>query len=250
NYDRLSTAEREALARYREMLEREPHTVDAPEIAAAIRRLGAKRAAALCKETVALGTKALDAHDLDHAAFYLRDASHLDDCAEATKKPMDRLAEALAKHAAAEEAGLWPVDDPPEPASSAEADDYRDVLVAAAAGDPGAMVETARRFRERHEDSDFRTSAAFTIAAGRHLAGHHDQAREALVEVARADATAPGREAKGLLAMPDMNRLEAVSDAERRHTRDTVRYVLLGGGLDGRTAMYSAFQLGSAGLQA
>jgi tetratricopeptide (TPR) repeat protein len=250
NYDRLSTAEREALARYRELLEREPHTADAPEIARAIRRLGAKRAAAVCKETIALGTKALDAHDLDDATFYLRDASRLDGCADTARKPLDRLAEALAVHTAAEDAGRWPVDDPPQPSSPGEAEDYRDVLVAAAAGEPGAMVATARRFRERHDDSDLGASAALTIAAARDLAGHHDEAREALAEVARADGTAAGREAKGLLAMPDMNRLEAVSDAERRHTRDTVRYVLLGGGPDGRTAMYSAFQLGAAGLQA
>src|SRR5207249_4904564 len=45
-YNRLSTPEREALARYGTLLEREPHTRDAPEISRAIRRLGAKRAAA------------------------------------------------------------------------------------------------------------------------------------------------------------------------------------------------------------
>src|SRR5207302_473059 len=52
HYDRLSAPEREALARYRSLLEREPQTRDAPEIARAIRRLGTKRAAALCKDTL------------------------------------------------------------------------------------------------------------------------------------------------------------------------------------------------------
>src|SRR3989449_9904253 len=91
HYDRLSAPEREALARYGTLLEREPHTRDAPEIAHAIRRLGAKRAAALCADTVALGTKALETHDLDHAAFYLHTAERLDACAEKGERPLQRL---------------------------------------------------------------------------------------------------------------------------------------------------------------
>jgi hypothetical protein len=39
-------------------------------------------------------------------------------------------------------------------------------------------------------------------------------------------------------------------DAERRHSRDTARYVLLGGQLDGRTALYSASHFGAEGMRA
>src|SRR5207245_2233822 len=77
HYDRLSAPEREALARYRSLLEREPQTRDAPEIARAIRRLGTKRAAALCTDPLALAKKALDTNDLDHAAFYVHSAERI-----------------------------------------------------------------------------------------------------------------------------------------------------------------------------
>jgi len=77
HYDRLSTPEREALARYATTLEREPRTRDAPEITRAIHRLGTKRAAALCDATVELADQSLDHHDLDHAAFYARAADRI-----------------------------------------------------------------------------------------------------------------------------------------------------------------------------
>src|SRR3989454_5584714 len=118
HYDRLSAPEREALARYRTLLEREPHTRDAPEIAHAIRRLGTKRAAALCKDTLELAQKALDTDDLDHAAFYAHAADRIDGCADAAARPLARVNQARARRAAREEAGRWPIDDPPQPHSA------------------------------------------------------------------------------------------------------------------------------------
>src|SRR5205823_4037892 len=160
HYGRLSRQEREALVHYRTLLEREPRTSDAPEIARAIRRLGTKRAAALCEETVAAGKHAIEADDLDHAAFYLVDAHHLEGCAGKAERLLARTDEARVHRA--------PV--------------------------------------------------------GRHVAN--------------------------LLASPDFNRLAAIDEAERRHRRETLRYVFLGGRLDGRTAVYSAAQLGATGVQA
>ena len=249
HYNRLSSPEREALARYGTLLEREPDTRDAPEIARAIRRLGPKRAAALCTETATLGTKALDSHDLDHAAFYLHDAERLDGCADKVERPLEHLTDELATHRAREEAGRWPVEQPPEPEPGPEAMDYHDVAVATALGEPGAMIETAARFRNRHPESPFDASSAYVIAVARDLAGHRDAGREALSEVAGRDASV-GRHAAAVLASADYDGLEAMREAERRHARDVTRFVLLGGNLDGRSAVYTATQLGADGLRA
>src|SRR5438093_2365961 len=88
--DRPGPPEREALARYRTLLEREPRTRDAPEIARAIRRLGTKRAAALCADTIEQAKKALDADDLDHAGFYAEAADRIDGCAGDAARPLAR----------------------------------------------------------------------------------------------------------------------------------------------------------------
>ena len=248
-YNRLSTPEREALARYGTLLEREPHTRDAPEIAHAIRRLGAKRAAALCADTVALGTKALETHDLDHAALYLHAAERLDACAEKVERPLQRLTEDVAAHRAREEAGRWPVDRPPEPRPGAEASDYHEVAVATLLGEPGVMIETASRFQSHHPESPFDASSHYVIAVARHLAGHRDAGRAALAEVADSDSSV-GRHAAAILASTDYDALEAMRQAERRHGRDVTRYVLLGGRMDGRTAIYTASQLGADGIRA
>jgi hypothetical protein len=250
HYNRLTTPEREALARYRALLEREPRTSEAPEIVRAIRRLGRKRAEALCTETVALGRKTLDDHDLDRARFYLASASAMDGCAERAAGALDDLDDARAAHAAREEAGRWLVVDPPRPASPDEARDHDALARATALGDPSAMIEAASRFRSRHEDSDLAPSATFVLAVARDLAGHHDAAREALAETADEGDASVARHAAALLASPDFSRLDAIRAAERRHARDTARYVLLGGGMEGRTALYSAAQLGAQGLRA
>ncbi|TMA34939.1 MAG: hypothetical protein E6J79_15855 [Deltaproteobacteria bacterium] len=237
HYGRLSPQEREALVHYRTLLEREPRTGDAPEIARAIRRLGTKRAAALCEETVATGKRALEADDLDHAAFFLVDAHHLDGCARKADRLLARADEARARRAARDEGQRWPVDDAPFP-PLAELEDYRALLV------------TASGFLERHEHSRFAPSARYVLAIGRDLAGHHDAARDALAEVAHDRRTAVGRHVASLLASPDFNRLAAIDEAERRHRRETLRYVFLGGRLDGRTAVYGAAQLGATGVEA
>ena len=249
HYGRLSRQEREALVHYRTLLEREPRTSDAPEIARAIRRLGTKRAAALCEETVATGKHALEADDLDHAAFYLVDAHHLEGCAGKAERLLARTDEARARRAARDEARRWPLDDAPFP-RVVELDDYRALLVATAAGVPSSMIAAASRFIERHEGSRFASSARYALAIGRDLAGHHEAARDALADVARDHRSSVGRHVANLLASPDFNRLAAIDEAERRHRRETLRYVFLGGRLDGRTAVYSAAQLGATGVQA
>jgi hypothetical protein len=244
SYNRLSTPEREALARYRTALAREPRTEDAPEIARAIRRLGQKRAEAVCTGTVSLGEKTLDADDLDHARFYLDEAAQLDGCADKAAEPRERLNARRATHLAREEAGRWPADEPLRPKPGLETFDYEDLALATAAGDPGAMIEAAGRFRQRHPDSRFEPSARWVVAVARHLAGLRAAGREALAEVADDDGSL-GRHARAILDSPDYDRLGAIRDAERRHSRETARWVLLGGQLDGRTAVYSAAHLGA-----
>jgi hypothetical protein len=108
NYNRLSPREREALVRYRTLIQRDARTSDAPEIVQEVQALGAKRAEALCKETVTSGTRALDADDLDAARFYLTRAQRMPGCPDRAAKPQERLAGALAKRATDDEAALWP----------------------------------------------------------------------------------------------------------------------------------------------
>jgi hypothetical protein len=248
-YNRLSTPEREALARYRTLLDRAPQTEDAPEIARAIRRLGAKRAEAQCRDTVRSAEKALDDHDLDHAAFYVHVATELDGCGERSADVREDVAEAHAAYVRREEAARWPVDDPLQPKSDDERRDHEALAVATALGDPGAMVEAARRFESRHDDSAFLPAARYTLAVARDLAGHHEPARAELRDLADDDSSA-GRHAAALLASPDFDRMDALDEAERQHARATARYILLGQRLDGRTALYSAAQTGAGGVQA
>src|SRR5207249_739069 len=95
-------------------------------------------------------------------------------------------------------AGRWPVDDAPSPRLT-ELEDYRAVLVATAAGTPRGMIEAASHFLERHDGSRFAPSARYARAIGRDLAGHHEEARDALAVVAR-DKSSVGRHVASPLA--------------------------------------------------
>src|SRR5205085_76440 len=128
--------------------------------------------------------------------------------------------------------------------------DREAVLVATALADPGRMIETTSRFRERHEDSPFAPGALYALAVARHLGGHADAGREALDELAGDRGSSAGRHAAAVLGSADYSRLAAIRDAEHQHSRDTARWVLLGGRLDGRTALYTATHFGAEGLKA
>lgn len=248
NYNRLSAREREALVRYRTLIQRDARTDDAPEIVQEMQALGAKRAAALCRETVHSGTEAMDAGDLDAARFYLTRAQRLPECAERAAKPSEKLAEALARQAASQEAALWPADDPILPAGSLEADDYEALARATVLGEPDAMMAAAQRFQRTHPDSGLSPGARLVVAEARDLAGRRPEARAALEELADDDSRA-GEVAQGILEGPDFGQLDALASAERRHTREVVKYVLVGS-VDGRSALYTAARLGASGAQA
>jgi hypothetical protein len=249
-WDRLSTPEREALARYRELLRRAPDTQEAPEIASAIRRLGARRGEAFCKETVEQGRRALADEDVDHALFHLRAAARIEGCAARAETPLARARERWARRAARLDAARWPADDPPRPAPGAEETRHHALLVATALGDPTRIAEAADVFRRRHGDGPLADAALYALAVARHRGGDPVAGRAALVDLADEDGSSAARRAAAILASADYSPLDALADAERRHRRDTLRYVLLGGGPDGRTALYGATRLGAYGARA
>ena len=248
NYNRLSPREREALVRYRTIIQRDTRTYDASEIVQGVRTLGAKRASALCDQAVASGKSALDAGNLDVARYHVTSAQVLPDCADRVAKTQERLAEALAKRAAADEASLWPADDAIVPVGSLEAEDYEALARATALGEPDAMMAAAQRFERSHPGSAVSPSAKLVVAASRDLAGRRPEARTALEELS-ADDSRVGHVAKGILEGPDFGQLTAMEAAESHHTRNVAKYVLFGG-IDGRSTLYTAAQLGAQGLQA
>jgi tetratricopeptide (TPR) repeat protein len=247
NYNRLSPREREALVRYRTSIQHDVRTYDASEVVQGVQTLSAKRGAALCDQTVGDAKRALDAGNLDVARYHVTSAQQLPDCDKQVAKTQERLVEALAKRAAADEASLWPADNAIVPAGSLEAEDYEALARATALGEPDAMMAAAQRFGRSHPGSAMSLSAKLVVAASRDLAGRRPEARTALEELA-ADDSRVGHVAKGILEGPDFGQLTAMEAAERHHTRNVAKYVLFGGA-DGRSALYTAAQLGAQGLQ-
>jgi hypothetical protein len=250
HYRDLSPREREALVRYRRQLERDPHTTAAPDIIDAAREIGTRRAKALCADSADRAKQALEQDDLDAARFFVADAARLPGCEDQNKLPemREKLAAALAKRAARLEAARWPADDLRHPPDD-EYGDYEALAGATVLADPAGMMAAAQRFTQRHPDSDWAPGATLVVGVARDMAGHRDAAAEALGSIA-GDDDGPGRVAAGMLASSRFHALDGLHAAERHHARDVAEYVLVGGGPDGRTALYTASEFGAQGLQA
>ncbi|MCW5892428.1 MAG: hypothetical protein KIT14_18055 [bacterium] len=248
NYDRLSSREREALARYRTLLERDPHTRDAPQIVAELQRLGAKRAAALCADAVDHVDAALDAGDLDAARFYVASANQLEGCDDALRKRRERVATALAKDAAGREAAGWPANELRLPTSPAEQADWERLLHATAGGDPADMTAAAQRLLAADDDGPLAPGAHLVLAVAQARRGDRPGARETLEDLAGNDSGS-ARIAAAALESPEYAGLAGLDAAETRHSREVAKYVLLGG-VNERSALYGAVQIGAQGVEA
>ncbi len=248
NYNRLSPREREALVHYRTLIQRDGRTEDAPQIVREVQALGRKRAEAICKDLLDRGDTAMDDDDLDSARYWIGRAQQLPTCSERAAKPERRLAGALAKRGAAAEASRWPADDLVEPTNRLEALDWEALARATVAGEPGGMITTAQRFTTAHPDSRLAPGALLVAAMSHDLVGRRPEARTAFERLA-GDDTSAGLAARTILDGPDFGQIDAIRAAERRHGREVIRYVVLGG-TSGRTALYTAAQLGASGAQA
>jgi tetratricopeptide (TPR) repeat protein len=247
HYNELSPREREALVRYRRQLARDPDATPPPELHDVVRDINARRNTRLCADTIAAAGAALEASDLDRARFYVTSAAALDGCETRVGKPRERLATALVRREAREEAGRWPADEVVPPAVE-EDDAYRGVTVAAVLGHPASMMTAAQAFVRRFPESRHRDAATLVVGVARDLAGHRDEAEATLAGIADDDSGA-GRVAAAMLQSPRFHRLDGIDSAERRHAREVAEYVLVGG-VDGRTALHAASQLGAQGVQA
>ncbi len=248
HYNDLSPREREALVRYRRQLAKDPNTMAAPDIIDTVRSINAKRTEAVCKDTVAAAEKALDANDLDAARFYVESAGRLSGCDDKVAKIREKVSKALAIRSTRTEAARWPADDLELPEAD-ERVDYEAVATATVLRDPAGMMEAAQRFAQRHDDSDHDRSVTLVVGVARDLAGNRDGARDALDSIA-SKKSETGRTAQAMLDDPRFNGLNPLDAAERRHARDVAQYVLVGGGPTGRSAIYTAAQLGAEGASA
>ena len=248
HYNDLSSREREALVRYRRQLARDANTTATPEIVDVVREINVRRNETRCRDTVDAIDQALDDEEPDRARFFLASADGLDGCEQRADKMRERVASALAHREAEADAARWPADDVVPP-NGAEHDDYEALVVATALGEPSGMIAAANGFAQRHPKSPHDDAATLVVAVGRDLAGHREGAEDALHDIAD-DDTGVGQIATAMLATPRFDGLDAMARAERRHSREVAQYVLVGGGLDGRTALYTASQLGAQGVQA
>jgi hypothetical protein len=247
-YNDLSSREREALVRYRRQLSKDANTTAAPEIVEVIREINVRRNTKLCADTVAVAETALDHEELDRARFYVTSATALDGCEKSTEKVREQVATALAVRETRTEAARWPADDLVPPTGT-ELEAYGALAAATVLADPAAMMAAAQAFVQRHPKSDHRPAATLAVAVARDMAGHRDAAEAALREIDD-DGSGAGRIATALLETPRFQGLDGLAAAERKHSREVAEFVLVGGGLDGRTALYTASQLGAQGIQA
>lgn len=247
-YDELSTREREALARYHRLVLREPGRHDA-EVAEAVREISDKRADVFCEDTLEIVKTARKAGDLPRARYHVARAAELPGCADDAAEEQAEVAEATATATALDEAVRWPVDDVPRAAPGPESEAHSALARAAALGDPAAMRVAAERYLALDDDGELAPSARLATAVALAREQRAGEARDALEDLA-GDDSAVGEHVDALVERPEWDRLDSLSSAENRHTRDVAQYVLLGGTLNHKTAVQAGTQFATSGVQA
>jgi len=244
-YDRLSTREREALARYHTAVDRDASSERSPELARATRKLGAKRRAALCKAAVRAADEALDDGALARAATNLRQAEQLEDCDDGLEKQRERLDEARREEASAYESAIWPATEAALPRTPAEESAWRSLAVAVVEGDAGRIDAAADRLIAIDDDGPLVPGAELSRALALQLRGRHGDVEDALDELAD-DDTPVGQYARGVLDGPGFGEGDALAAAERAHRLKVARFVAIGG-TSGTTALQGAAHVAAYG---
>jgi hypothetical protein len=243
-YDRLSSREREALARYHTAVARNAAGERSPDLARATRRLSAKRRKALCKAAIDDAGRALDAGMLARVAARLREAEALDECAERTAEMRERLGAAERAAARAADEAAWPAVEPALPRNAREEQAWSALALAVVTADPAEIRSAAERLIELDDDGPLVPGARLSMALA------HARVEDALRDL-RDDDTPVGQYAAGLLDGPGFVEAAALVAAERRHRAGVARFVALGG-VSGTTSLKGAAHLaayGAAGAQ-
>ncbi len=110
--------------------------------------------------------------------------------------------------------------------------------------DPDEVAAASGAFLAAHPKSPLAPGARYAAAMAADLGGRRADARDTLDDLAD-EKSALGRHAHALLESPEWSRLDALAAAERSHTKDVAKYVVLGG-VDGRGALYTAAKIGGS----
>ena len=220
-------------------------TGDAPRDRARGARPRAQARRGALRESVDLGNDALDADDLDGARYYLTPRARLADCGERAGELAAACRRSAAARTAAEEAGVARRR-PPLPAQPAR--------------EPTTTRRSPRRRARRagrHGGSRrerFRAAPSRQPARARRAARRRDGARSRRPprrgprrRSTSSPTTTPGvgRDARALLDGPDFGQLDACARPSAAHGATSLS-TCCSAGIDGRTALYTAAQLGAA----
>ena len=249
-YDDLSVREREALARYRQAARRDPARLRHEAAADRIRTLRRRSAEDTCETLGREVKRLLREDDLERARYRVHSplAAACDEPLTTRRRETEARVDAAARAA---EAQRWPVHDVARPATAEGWQAYGAVAAAIVRRDPGRIEQAAGRLLASDEDGPFAPGARLALALARHVGGDEPGADALLGTVAGSDDSA-GRAAAGLQAAGRRGRQEALAAAQRQHSRDVMRYVVLGPRLVGRSAVHGAARLaayGAAGAQ-
>jgi hypothetical protein len=250
SYDDLSVREREALARYRQAGRRDPARLRDENANEQIQTLRRRWAEGTCEYFADEVKQFLRDDDLERARYRVHSALATE-CDQHLAKPRAETDRRVAALERAEEAMRWPVRDVARPATAPVWADYRAVAVAVAQRDAADVEVAATRLLDLDDEGPFAPGARLALAVGRRLVGEQAVAEEMLEDAADEDGSA-AQAATGLLAASRPRQEGAIVAAKKQHSRDVLRYVLLGPRLIGRSAVHGAARLaayGAAGAQ-
>ena len=245
----MPAEERRALARDLDHLKRYPDDPRNAEILKRVEALDKNKKTALIKKQLTRANEASSKGEFEKARFYAELASFLDPESREVEKVLQQATKLLQEQEQARKNGLAAPQEQTKPPEQQE--DVQRLLEALSLRDANQVQRVAVDIDKKYRGKPLADSARDAEAVALEMKGWHEEAKNAVAQVARSSAAPEAkRRADALLQSSEYNLLAQFRDAQTDRRLQSTKYVLLGEDLLKKNLIYAASAMVAAGPSA
>ena len=242
----MPAEQRRALARDLDHLKRYPDDPRNAEILKRVETLDKDKKGALVKKHLAKADEAFGKGEYEKARFYIELASFLEPESRDVEKARQQVTKVLEEQEQARKSGLAATQEQTKPPEQQE--DIQALLQALSLRDANQIERLAVDIDRKYHGKPLSDSARDAEAVALEMKGWHEEAKNAVAQVARSSvSTEIKKRADALLQSPEYNLLAQFRDAQSDRRLQSAKYVLLGEDLLKKNLIYAASLMAASG---
>src|SRR5215472_7742110 len=237
--------ERRALARDLDHLKRYPDDPRNAEILKHVEALDKNKRNALVRKQLSKAKEALQKGEFEKAQFYAELASFMDPESPEVVKALKETTLRLEEKEQSRKSGLAAAEEAVKPAQQ---EDIQRLLQALSLRDVHQIERLAVDIDTKYRGTPLADSARDAEAVSMEMKGWHEDAKRAVMQIARSSVNAEAKKrADALLQSPEYNLLDQFKDAQSTRRLESAKYVLLGEDLLKKNLIFAASAMAAGG---